>query len=370
MEVFNRMSTRKTNRRLYRDNLADALRHDIVDGKFQPGDLIPTRVDLLARFNVAPATLQAAMHTLLDEGFIAVSASRYGTRVADHPPHLYHYVMVLPPRPHFESQYYKTLVAEAARIAGRGPMRISVFEGVAGHDDFESYSKITENVKHRRIKGVFFSTGATEYKDTPLLTTPGIPRFAVGEQYELPTVPKAQFSLSSFFERAASYLQAQGRRRPAILAHSAFNPSWQQDPIRRSLESCGLEFHSYLLQYGDVTHPESIRQCMQLLLQLPAAKRPDSLIIADDNLVEPATGVLKAEGGATNGKLTVVAHANFPIATPSQVPAVRLGFDVSALLQMALSAIDAQSEGRNVPMFRQIPAVFEHELPVHTNPVG
>lgn len=356
------MSAKTSKTRLRRADVAQELRKDIVTGRFPPGELMPTRVELLARFDVAPATLQAAMSTLLAEKFITVSKSRYGTRVCDTPPHLYQYEMVLPPAPHFASQYYKTLVGEAGRIDESGPRRISVFEGVAGHTDFERYRKITEDVQLRRVKGIFFTTGATEYKNTPLLSVPGMPRFAVAEKSQLLNVPKALFSMKSFFERAAEYLRSQGKRRPAILVPSAFSTEWEQDPIMRSLAAFDLEFQPYLLQYAAVAHPHSTRKCMQLLLQLPATRRPDSLIIADDNLVEPATAVLKAAGTATKGRFCVVAHANFPGLTLSHVPAMRLGFNVSALLNMALEAIDEQSLGRHVPMFRLIPSVFEQEL--------
>ncbi len=352
------------NKRLRRNDLARILLADIVAGKFGPGELIPTRTELLKRFDVAPATLQAAMDILIAENFITVSASRYGTRVAEYPPHLYNYTMVLPPSPHFASQYYKALTQQAEKITATGPQRINIFEGVAGHDDFERYHTFADDVRFRRIKGIFFTTGATEYQNTLLLTQPDMPRFAVAENYELPGVSKASFDQNVFFKRAASYLKAQGRQRPAVLGHSAFNPAWLQNPILQSIRKAELKTESHLVQFADVAHPIATAQAMRLLLELPPARRPDSLIIADDNLVEPATQVLKDAGSALGSKFLVVAHANFPTPTTSHVPAKRLGFDIAALLNLAIQAIDNQYEGKSVPMFQAVSPVFEDELTV------
>ena len=353
----------KKRKRASRHDVVAALRRDIVAGRFTPGAMMPTRIELLQRFNAAPATLQAAMNVLIAEGFITVSASRHGTRIALAPPHLTHYKLILPPVPHSASHYYTTLTNEAERIASTGPRRIGLFEGIAGHDDFDAYRQIVEDVRLRRIRGLIFATGATEYKDTPLLTEPGMPRLAVAEDYELAGVPKLHLSVDSFFDRAAAYLRAQGKRRPAILVHSGFSPLWLEAPIRTRLHAHGLAFDPWLVQFADIKCPQSCNTFIQLVMRLPAAQRPDCLIVADDNLVDPATRALAAEPSAASRRLCIVAHANFPRPTPCHVPAVRLGFDIGALLTTALHAIDEQSEGRPVPPFREIPAVFDHELP-------
>ncbi len=349
-------------RRLRRHDLIKIMRNEIVGGNYGPGELIPTRTALLERFGVAPATLQKAMDVLIAEGFLSVTASRYGTRVSEYPPHLYYYTMVLPPQPHFASQYYKAIIAQAEKINREGPYHISIFEGVAGHDDFERYQKVADDVKFRRTKGIFFATSANEYARTPLLQQTDMPRFAIADSHDLPKVPKANFSLTSFFQRAILHLKQKNVKRVAVLTQANLNRDWTEKTIVEMLGAVGFPTDMYLIQCMTVLNKLSARHCTELMLQLPPERLPDGLIIADDNLVEAVTGQISAHS-ALAARMEIVAHANFPLPTTCHLPATRLGFDVERVFCLGMDAIDAQSKGESVPMFRDIPAVFEDELP-------
>lgn len=50
--------------------IAEALRQAIRDGEYQPGDRLPSRVQLADHFGCAPMTATAAMRILHDEGVI------------------------------------------------------------------------------------------------------------------------------------------------------------------------------------------------------------------------------------------------------------------------------------------------------------
>lgn len=346
-----------------RHSVAKQLRRDIVEHRFKPGELLPTRVDLMKRFNVAPVTMQAAMQQLLSEGFISVSAARYGTRVSLSPPHLCRYEMILPPAPRSKSNYYQALINEANRISSINPDRlISVFDGVQGHADFEKYRKIVDDVRLRRLAGLFFATSLTEYHDTPLLTSPDLPRFAIAAEGQLHGVPKADFNFNEFFKRAVARLAEHGVHCPAVLAESSVAAGWLTNPIMFTLREFGMTTPEPWVQFAYMSSPGAIEQSVRLLFFEQNASQPDGLIIADDNLVEPATRTLREIMGSRADSIPVVAHANFPTVTRSHIRAWRLGVDIRALFNTAMAAIDDQCNSKPTTMFQLIPNVFEEEI--------
>ena len=99
-----------------------------------------------------------------------------------------------------------------------------------------------------------------------------------------------------------------------------------------------------------------------MLWRLPAADRPDALIITDDNLVPEATAGLAAAGVRAPQDLTIVAHTNFPLQTVSALPAERLGFDVRRVLTTCLDGLEQRGRGAVLPEPVVIPAEFASEI--------
>ncbi len=102
---------------------------------------------------------------------------------------------------------------------------------------------------------------------------------------------------------------------------------------------------------------------MELLMQLEGDRRPDGLIICDDNFVEFATAGLIDAGVRPGADFDVVALANFPCPVLSPLRLTYLGFDCRALMRTCLEAIDAQKQGKPFPAMTRLSAVFERELP-------
>lgn len=65
---------------LYRQ-IAEAIRKDILSGRYQPGDRLPSVRQLCAAWNCTPGTVQRAYRELVREGLLVSRAGR-GTRVA------------------------------------------------------------------------------------------------------------------------------------------------------------------------------------------------------------------------------------------------------------------------------------------------
>jgi GntR family transcriptional regulator len=62
--------------------LADAIRDGIRDGKWQPGDMLPSEAALKAEYGVSPTTVRRALATLVTEGLIVVRNGK-GSFVSD-----------------------------------------------------------------------------------------------------------------------------------------------------------------------------------------------------------------------------------------------------------------------------------------------
>ncbi len=112
-------------------------------------------------------------------------------------------------------------------------------------------------------------------------------------------------------------------------------------------------------------HPEALswgEPVGRLLFSLSRSKRPDALVITDDNLVPAVTAGILATGVKAPKEVAIVAMANFPWPTPSAVPATRLGYDISRLLELCLERLDQQRRGEVSELHTTLPPVFEDEL--------
>src|SRR5262245_24538533 len=76
-----------------RSESVGALRQDLIKGRYAPGTRLPTRADLIDRFDASAMTVQTAVDRLKKDGFV-IARGRQGTFVADHPPHLHRYGLV------------------------------------------------------------------------------------------------------------------------------------------------------------------------------------------------------------------------------------------------------------------------------------
>ena len=68
--------------------LKELVKEDISSGRLQPGTRLPSTLDMARSYRVCHKTVQLAMQALTREGYL-VRRPRYGTVVADLPPHLF-----------------------------------------------------------------------------------------------------------------------------------------------------------------------------------------------------------------------------------------------------------------------------------------
>lgn len=341
-----------------------ALRQRIVAGEWGPGTQLPIRAELEQQFGVSGVTMQKALDQLNRDGF-TYGKRRWGTFVAENPPHLSRYGIVFPGRPGNAPvwvRFWTALINEAANLQESRSRQMPVFYGVDGHSDSEDYQRLLQELRHQRLAGLIFPSLPFDLTDTPVMLEAGLPRVAVtgpdeGGAHITPLV----LDWRSFIEKALEYLAARGRRRIAVLTAPG-DQGRLAEYLQQGLAARKLETRPYWLQEISQTGQQAAQACVHMLLHGSGADRPDGLIITDDNLVE--YGVAGAMDARVQlGKDTdVVAHCNFPWPGSQSMGIKRLGFDARQLLERSIEIIDKQrrGEGKSGPVL--VPAVFEDEV--------
>jgi DNA-binding LacI/PurR family transcriptional regulator len=353
------------------ERIIEAIRGKIVRGTYAPGSRLPIRRDMCRKFDASAQTVQAALDTLSEQGFVEARGTR-GTFVSDHPPHLANYALVFGGRPGDvdKPRFWTALANEVTRLREVDGVRVRALSNINGRPDNEDYVNLIREVKQRRLAGLMFVGITEEIFDSPLIEEPGMPRVKVGGWW-LGDSPIATVTtdIQSLFAKALEHFASHGRRKVAILCHPGVSP----DCLKPSLmdwsgwlfpmaKRLGLEIDPAWVQSPAPTFPETAARLSRLLLSGPADHRPDALFIADDNFVEYATAGVVAAGVSVPNELQIVAHCNFPWPAPSVLPVRRLGYDCRRLMRMALDSLSHQRRGEAAGLTTILEAHFEDEL--------
>ena len=125
--------------------IADALRHRIVSHDLPPGSQLPTRSEIERQFGASSVTVQRALDTLIQDGFVHATRRR-GTFVAENPPHLSRYGLVFPVHPQRDpghwTRFWSALSNEAVSMRRPGVCELEFFTGLADHFDASDYSRL------------------------------------------------------------------------------------------------------------------------------------------------------------------------------------------------------------------------------------
>ena len=334
------------------------LRNRIVSSEFPPGSRLPTRAELIQRLGTTPVTLQRVFDMLAHEGFV-VARGNEGTFVNQKPPHLNRYGLVFPYGPSPDRPwptFWSALAQEAAAVAKANGYVMYYFYGNETHQDIETYQRLQADVLAHRLAGLMFVTAPHYLAGSPVLDEPGIPRVAIMPAPVFPGVKAVRLG-GGLMGMALNRLRVLGRRRVAVITvpHAT-------EHVAAALAAAGFDSPPYWIQVTNPQTPEGAHNAAHLLLAANPDCRPDALVITDDNLVPHATAGLLAAGSAACRDLVVIAHANFPHPTPSQLPAIRLGYDVREIVRACLALMDTQRAGQSGPDLVEIPPQWEDEI--------
>ena len=347
--------------------LENAIRNQIVSGELKPGDRLPIWDELERIYSVSRTTVTRAIESLRDDGFV-LGSRRRGTRVTDHPPHLYQYGIVYPSHPSRDpgwSQFWERMRQAAEKhTSPQNPRFKHYFDVHPARADAEELSRLNGDVQRQCLAGViiFYGHPASFYRSNAIKIS-SVPRVAISSLPTNSEIPIVYPDLAAFDRRAVSELARQGRKRVAVLFTGLTTPDDKAvDQVAALIREFGMQTRPELMLSIPYWHFNWGKHYVQLLMSLEKHLRPDALIIHDDNLVEPALAGIDACGSRMPEDISIVAHCNYPAKQPSRPGLLRLGFDMDRLLTTSLDYLGRVRDEKNVPSLTLLPALFEHEL--------
>lgn len=346
-------------------SIVETIRGWIVSGRYGPGRQLPKQTDLMRSLGAGTSTVQMALKRLAFEGFIE-GRRPAGTFVVDRPPHLNHYGLVFFRDPqadtarHHWSRYYQALTLAASRFQMETGRRIIQFHGIDWHGDAPERKRLVAHLKAQQLAGVIFANAVFYLEGSPILELPGIPRVALETESRHPLVHPVSFYAAgdgSWMAKALAYIAGRGRRRVALVEYgmpAALAAAWEE-----GLARWGLTSHPRWRQTASLRYPDGVRRSVELLMH--DAERPDALLVADDNFVEPAQAGLAACGVRVPEDVIVVGHANYPLPPAKSLPVRLLGHDMSEVLRVCVRLIDDWRRGVEPPAITSLSPIWEEE---------
>lgn len=320
--------------------LADRIRAGIVSGKWTVGGKLPTWDELCRMYDVGRPTLTRAMTVLKREGFV-VSKSTSGTFVSENPPNIGRYVMLFESEPSARGAggwnlFWESLAAEALDYSGGG-ISIEVLFKVRVRGGDSRFAVLMDDARKRRIAGAIVVSSA-EFLN--LEFPEGFPNvFISGTE---PCAGRCSVGLDweSFYTSAAEIMRSSGVKRVAVIANA------QGDALRCAgvFSECGFCIPEKWALSMPGTHSESARSLVRLLFSVPGKYRPDGLVVADDNLLQPVLDGLAAENIYPGHGAVVAAHGNSGRNTANS-GVKRLYFNSFKVISAALELLRKQSAG-------------------------
>lgn len=342
-----------------RHRIAASLRKAIVTGKYQPGQQLPTRVVLEQRFKVSPETLQRSFDELKADGFLRAQR-RGGTFVVDYPPHLHRYGLALGSDQEDAgfTQFFTVLAEQARSVKVNDGDTVPVFYGVADTRENTGIINLTQDIEHHRLAGVIYVGFVPERFEACKL-----PQVVVSSNVDVDGSVVSILSMSQehYVQKAVSYFAQRGCKRLGVLSVIG----WQKKTEQFLLKACreaGIALEEQWFQLISLTDTFTARRITQLLMHPDHTRRPDALLIADDNLIEHVDAGLRDVQVDVAQDLTIVAHANFPSRSVSDLPMRRLGYDTRQVIGAGIHLINERRDTQSTSRIYPIEPYFEDEL--------
>lgn len=310
---------------------------DIVDGivvgRLSPGEHLPSYNELQKHYKVSCTTLRQAVNLLKQDGQVS-GMERQGLYVSEKPACLYSYAIVSS-RNKAGNSFVRLLLDFAHEISGRAeiPFRFYAdFEPFDGNKAFESLQVDAEN---HRIGGILFI-------DPPPMTREFSLRFSNIPLVTISSLRPDWMTVidhdhNSFAEKALDVLAAKGRRRIAVL-FGGREPVYYE-PLKKSILARGLTFEKNWFIGISQECRDSAKPIARLLFDREEERRPDALIIADDNFSPYALSGITELPLLVGRDIDIVSHCNWPCADPSILPITRIGYDVLQCLEISLEVL-------------------------------
>ncbi len=262
------------------------------------------------------------------------------------------------------SKFDRVLYQAAQTLALPEGCRVTLYSPtVVGGDLNHHNEELIHDVEVDALAGLIFITAPFPYQRTPILDHPGIPRVAISEKADYISIPRVYPDFQKWYEQAVAAVMATGRRRVAAVLPT-ISARWGEKLLIQELQRHGLKVPMHWIQHTDVQLREktmAIERTMILLLAGAPDQRPDVLVVADDNLLDPVLDGVTAAGLRIGHDVMIVTHCNFPWPKPAGMPVIRVGFNAPTILECCFDSLAKQRRGEALPEVTLVPPIADSD---------
>ncbi len=321
----------------------NTLRKQIVSGRLQPGDKLPTWDELEHKFSVSRTTVMRAIENLRSDGFV-IGTRKRGTFVTDYPPHLFQIGLLFMGHPDSTTEwstFYDRLLRASTIIEESSGVRFKrYYRLVATHPDRHELARLNDDLANHRLAGLVstYHPSGTFMKESVIAHD--LPRIAISYNDSNPGFSSIYPDIEGFRAEAIKQLAQRGRKRVAIITSTGYPPG---DPVirqyQREIEAAGMQSSPELIFSVSFNHLPWARIVTRLFMELPADKRPDAMMILDDNLTPAVLDGLRESKCKMPDDVLVVTLVNYPNDDPKIQGVIRIGVDMTGLLREIVQKI-------------------------------
>ncbi len=338
--------------------IVQTIRDNIRLGVWPPGHRLPTRTQMVELYGTTVVTLQKAMDELLHDNFI-VAAGKSGTFVADNPPNLNTFGVVIPAPPQNTGSwdtFWTLLTSCKHQYEQQLKVQLKYYYLSCENAECPDFRQLLDDVAEQRLAGVIFPHPPDEGLTAPLLAAQ-MPCAAVTADH-LPGVNTVWVDFAGLLKQSYDELWRQKARNIAVIAN-----------IQLPYE-CTDELAEHARKQGGALPPEwRLGLSMEfdpghwggnlIRLLMTNSTRPDGLIIANENLAEVTLTTLRDLGLTPGKEVKVAQHVNFPALKAAASGVCRFGFETDAVLARCIQEIRRCRADGNVTHNSLILAVKE-----------
>jgi len=341
------------------ERVSRAICAEIASGKIPPGGKLPTYDELERIHKVSYITINACMKLLKSSGMV-IGRERAGVFVSERPPILNRFAMIFPKEEKVSlsaNRFLQTMLKILGGESAKRKLEFEIFQDFEPHVDNPDCQKLVSELSGMRIGGVVHLSMPCLPNACEILHFPGIP--------VINGSTCMKFDQKAYVGKSCDYLLSRRKKRIAVLFQGEQAMKIMLGKFLEKRDSSGMESPDHwFIPIGTDTR-EGAGKITRILLDGPRDRRPNGLIIADDNLVDHALGGVFLSRVKVPGELEIVAHCNWPNPVMSVMPVKRLGYDIRKALSVIIDAL-LESKGRSgLQDMESIPLVplFEEELP-------
>jgi DNA-binding transcriptional regulator YhcF (GntR family) len=345
--------------------IAADLRGIIARGELPPGGKLPGRRELASRFGTTVDTVQKAIHLLQDNGFVE-SRGWQGSFVSTHPPHLFHFGLLLPASPDRLQRWtwstFLDLLAEAAAHAESwAPRRISTYANVWSIDNCPEAKRLMADLDAGCLAGLIVDLAIPEANPIRDRIHRGeVPSVTLGSIPGLEHLPKIHFDQQEMRKASLKELAKLGCKRIAVVIYQRIDPR-EVELLRNEIEEAGLLLSPGCIQGFD---PQAgsywTENWIKQLMAMAPEHRPDGIFVQDEAFLAGVISGLEASGQIPGRDIQVVSHGNFPSRTKVPLGVRRVGWNVPMGIKAAVDVLERQRHGRLVSLDHRQPLIIEH----------